>query len=72
MASKADVQASTVQRFIDGWRKYTPEAFLATWSSSCTQQTLPFASGVPIRTRQHVEHLFPILMTVMTEFEVSI
>ncbi|EXJ61958.1 hypothetical protein A1O7_02390 [Cladophialophora yegresii CBS 114405] len=72
MSTQAEVQANTVQRFIDGWRKYTPEAFLATWSSDCTQQTLPFASGTPVRTRQHVEHLFPILMTVMTEFELTI
>jgi hypothetical protein len=71
MSPKAEVQAATVEKFIEGWRGWTPEGFLATWSEDCQQKTLPFSFGVPIRTRAHCEQIFPVLMSVLSNFEVS-
>ena len=71
MPAAAEVQAATLERFIKGWSGWTPDGFLSTWSNDCTQKTLPFSSEVPIRTRADTEHLFPILMSLMTNFQVS-
>ncbi len=71
MPSSAEVQAATLEKFIEGWRKWTPEGFLDSWSEDCTQQNLPFSSNVPVKTRADAEKLFPILMSLMTNFQVS-
>ncbi|KAK3681353.1 NAD-dependent epimerase [Podospora appendiculata] len=67
-----EIQAATLEKFIKGWAGWTPDGFLSTWSSTCTQTTLPFSSDVPPRTRSHVEHLFPILMSVLSNFEMTV
>jgi hypothetical protein len=73
MATKtaAEVQAATLDKFIQGWAGWTPEGFLATWADGCTQQNLPFSSKSEVKTHAHVEHLFPVLMSILTNFEVS-
>lgn len=71
MPASADIQAATIQKFIEGWRGWTPEGFLSTWSDDCSQQQLPFSSQVPLRTREHVEKFFPKLMSILTNFQVS-
>ncbi|KAL2137547.1 hypothetical protein VTI28DRAFT_9124 [Corynascus sepedonium] len=68
----AAAQAATLDKFIKGWSSWTPEGFLATWADGCTQQNLPFSSKVPIKTRPDVEHLFPHLMSILTNFEFKV
>lgn len=68
----AAAQAATLDKFIKGWASWTPEGFLATWADGCTQQNLPFSSKSPIKTRPDVEHLFPQLMSILTNFEVRL
>ncbi|KAK3327032.1 hypothetical protein B0T19DRAFT_399941 [Cercophora scortea] len=70
MAAATVIQAAKLEKFIEGWAGWTPDGFLSTWSSTCSQITLPFSSNVPPRDRPHVEHLFPILMSIFTNFEV--
>ena len=70
MPAPAEVQAATLEKFIQGWAGWTPDGFLANWSEDCTQKTLPFSSGVPIRTRPDTEQLFPVLMSLMSNFTV--
>jgi hypothetical protein len=70
--SLSEIQAATLDKFIKGWAEWTPESFLATWTDDCTQKNLPFSTESPIKNRAHVEHLFPILMSILTNFEVSI
>lgn len=71
MPAPAEVQAATLEKFIKGWSGWTADGFLASWSNDCTQTTLPFSSAVPVRTRAHTEKLFPVLMSVLTNFQVS-
>jgi hypothetical protein len=70
MPAPAEVQAATLAKFIQGWEEWTPESFLAMWSDDCTQQNLPFSSQSPVKNRAHVEQLFPILMSLLTNFKV--
>jgi len=70
MPAPPEVQAATLERFIQSWIEWTPEGFLATWSEDCTQRTLPFSFDAPIRDRAHVEKYFPILMSILSNFKV--
>lgn len=72
MPASAEIQAATLDEFIKGWEGWTPRGFLDTWSNSCTQKALPFSENVPIRTKDHMAHLFPILMSLLTDFQVRI
>lgn len=71
MHASAEVQAATLEKFIDGWSKWTPDDFLASWSENCTQTALPFGSGSPTHSRAELEHLFPKLMSTLTNFQVN-
>lgn len=70
MPASAEVQAATLDEFIKGWKGWTPKGFLGTWSDSCTQKALPFSENVPTRGKDHMERLFPILMSLLTDFQV--
>ncbi|KAI7788173.1 hypothetical protein LA080_012238 [Diaporthe eres] len=72
MPASAEVQAATLDEFIKGWEGWTSRGFLDTWSSSCTQKALPFSENVPIRTKDHMAHLFPILMSLLTDFQLTV
>ena len=71
MSATAEIQAATLQEFIQGWRKFTPEDFLVSWSNDCTQMALPLSPEKPVRSRPELEHLFPILMSTLTNFQAS-
>lgn len=70
MPAAAEVQAATLQRFIDGWKGWAPEAFLEVWSDDCTQKTLPFSLDAPIRSRDYYVEVFPTVMSFITNFQV--
>lgn len=70
MPAPAEKQTATLNKFIEGWKGWTPDGFLASWSEDCAQVTLPFSSGVAPRTRAITEELFPKLMSILTNFEV--
>jgi hypothetical protein len=72
MPAPAETQTATLNKFIDGWKGWTPDGFLASWSEDCAQVTLPFSSGVAPRTRAITEELFPKLMSILTNFEVRV
>ncbi|KAH8653813.1 hypothetical protein BX600DRAFT_440865 [Xylariales sp. PMI_506] len=72
MLAPADVQATTLQRFINGWKGWTPEGFLASWTHDCTQQTLPFSLAAPIRSRADSESIFPMMMSFISDFQLEI
>ena len=71
MPAAAEIQAATLQNFIKGWSDWTVDGFLASWSDDCIQITLPLGSEAKIRTRKDVEVLFPKLMSILTNFQVS-
>ena len=68
--TQAAKQAATLEKFIKGWAKWTPESFLESWADGCTQQNLPFSYKSEVKTRDTVEKLFPVLMSILTNFEV--
>lgn len=69
--STAEVQKATLDEFIKGWASWTPDGFLSTWAEGCTQQNLPFSAKSEVKTRPFVENFFPVLMSILTNFEVG-
>ncbi|KAL4815781.1 hypothetical protein BDW67DRAFT_185500 [Aspergillus spinulosporus] len=62
MPAPAHIQAATLDKFIAGWKTFTPEAWMASWSADCTQQILPFSLGVPARSRAEAQQVLPKLI----------
>ncbi|TVY84596.1 Monooxygenase ptaG [Lachnellula suecica] len=72
MPAPADIQAATLDKFIKGWKKWTPEDWMATWSDDFKQGMLPFSLGVPSKSRAEAEFILPKLMAILTNYEVDI
>ncbi|KAI0121123.1 hypothetical protein BJ170DRAFT_600130 [Xylariales sp. AK1849] len=72
MSGPAEVQAATIDHFLKGWDTWKPEAFLSSWSDDCTQKTLPYSHNVATRDRANTDHLFPILMSIMDNFQLTV
>jgi hypothetical protein len=71
MPAAANIQSATLDRFIKGWSKWTPD-FLETWSDDLTFTTLPFSYGKPTRARAQLESRYLLLMSTLTNFQVRI
>lgn len=69
MSTVAANQVATLEQFIAGWKKFTPEDWMASWSEDCTQKMLPFTMGVPARPRDEVQVVLPKLMEILTNYE---
>jgi hypothetical protein len=71
MPAPAHIQAATLQKFLAGWKKFTAEEWMATWSAESRQQILPFSLGVPSRSREEVQQVLPKLIGVLKNYEVG-
>ncbi|KAJ5600238.1 hypothetical protein N7450_001305 [Penicillium hetheringtonii] len=72
MPSPAHIQAATLQKFLAGWKKFTAEEWMATWSTDSRQKLLPFSLGVPSRSRTEVQQVLPKLIGVLNNYEMEI
>ncbi|KAB8304575.1 hypothetical protein EYC80_003954 [Monilinia laxa] len=72
MPAPAEVQAATLAKFIAGWKEFTPESWMATWSEDCTQKMLPLSLGVPARSRTDVLSILPKLIGILENYKVDI
>ncbi|KAL1854847.1 hypothetical protein VTK73DRAFT_8684 [Phialemonium thermophilum] len=74
MASRnvAEVQKATLDRFIQTWAEWSPDGFMETWTDDCTQQNLPFSMNSDVKTREQVKHFFPVLMSLLTNFKLTV
>lgn len=71
MPAPAHVQAATLNRFIAGWKRWTPQDYLATWSDDCVQQLMPYSLGVAARSRAEVNIFLPKMMEALINYEVG-
>jgi hypothetical protein len=47
LPSDAAIQAATVERFIEGWKINSGEAWTELWADDCTNQILPYSLHLP-------------------------
>jgi hypothetical protein len=71
MPAPAEVQAATLHKFIAGWKEFTPESWMATWSEDCTQKMLPLSLGIPARSRTEVLGILPKLIGILKNYKVG-
>lgn len=71
MPAPAHVQAATLNKFLEAWKKWDASEWLATFSSDFEQVSLPFSMGMPARSRAEVDLILPKLMESVTNYQVS-
>ncbi|KAL2168917.1 hypothetical protein VTG60DRAFT_6687 [Thermothelomyces hinnuleus] len=72
MPAPAAIQAATLDKFIEAWKQWSPGTFFTSWTDNCTMRTLPFSAGVPLRARPETEKFLPVLMGLMSNFELTV
>ena len=71
MSAPADIQANTLQQFLDAWKRWNAEDWLNIFADDMTQVTMPFALGMAPRPRAEVEQTLPALVATVQSYEVS-
>nr|UYO77228.1 monooxygenase [Trichoderma oligosporum] len=72
MPAPAEIQAATLQKFIDSWKRWDSREFLSLFSDDFTQVTLPLGLGIPSRPRAQVEQVLPALMATIKSYELNV
>ncbi|KAI9667452.1 MAG: hypothetical protein M1821_000268 [Bathelium mastoideum] len=72
MPAAIDAQAATLDQFIAGWKNWTPEDWMSSWSDNCELRMLPFSLGLPTKSRAEVQVILPKLMKILTNYELDI
>lgn len=70
MPALAHIQAATLERFVDAWKRWNADDMLATFSDDFTQATFPFRLGLPDKERDAVEQIFPKLVRLVNDYKV--
>lgn len=70
MSSTIETQRNTLETFIDGWKGWTPEGMMSTFSDDCTQSALPFTMHQPRRNIEDMRAVLPRLMGVVDNYQV--
>lgn len=71
MSGPSDLQAQTLERFIEAWQKWSAEDMLECFSSDVQQRSMPLSLGIPARQRKEVEAVLPKLVQVVDNYKVS-
>lgn len=70
MTDTANIQAATLERFLAGWKKFTPQSWTELWSEDFVQQMLPFTLGVPPQSRAQALARLTKLMETLKNYQV--
>lgn len=71
MPAPSEVQAKTLEKFIDAWQQWSAEGMLACFSPDVQQRSMPLSLGIPARKRKEVEAVLPKLVQVVDNYGVS-
>ncbi|GIZ46905.1 hypothetical protein CKM354_001001100 [Cercospora kikuchii] len=72
MPADAKIQAATLDKFIQGWKEWTPEGMMGAMGEGYTQRTLPFSLGHPPRSKPEVEFILPKLIDTVKNYKLDI
>jgi hypothetical protein len=71
MPAPVHIQEATLDKYIEGWRKFSPEEMLSVFSEDCKQQMLPCSLGVPARSRAEAQATLPKIAGILTNHQVN-
>ncbi|KAJ5592629.1 monooxygenase AgnL5 [Penicillium hordei] len=72
MPAPEKTQAATLEKFIDAWKRWDAQEWLALFSDGFTQVTLPLGLGIPSRPRAQVAQVLPALMATVKSYELTV
>ncbi|CAO2648459.1 Nn.00g077260.m01.CDS01 [Neocucurbitaria sp. VM-36] len=73
MSSPAEVQAATINTFIEGWKTKDPEKWTVNWTDDCTNTILPFSMKHPGWSKEDVEKVhLPRLFTTLSNWKLNV
>ncbi|KAK3382219.1 hypothetical protein B0T24DRAFT_714344 [Lasiosphaeria ovina] len=72
MPAAADVQAATLDRFLESWKDQNARATIDLWSDDFKQRLLPLSLGTPVHSRAAAEAIYPKLVDNLTNWELDI
>ncbi|OKL55331.1 hypothetical protein UA08_09370 [Talaromyces atroroseus] len=72
MPAPAQIQKETIDKFLEAWGNSKAQDTMDLWSDDFEQQLLPFSLQQPVRQREHVELLYPALVSNLTNWKVDI
>ncbi|KAH8711860.1 hypothetical protein GQ44DRAFT_830354 [Phaeosphaeriaceae sp. PMI808] len=73
MPAPAEVQAATINEFIEGWKTKNPEAWTTNWTDDCTNTILPFSMNHPGWSKDDVRNVhLPRLFTTLSNWQLNV
>ncbi|KAK8068762.1 hypothetical protein PG994_005378 [Apiospora phragmitis] len=72
MTSPAEVQAATLNKFLDAWRTQDVGTTIELWSEEFKQRLLPYSLGAAVRSRAEAAGIYPILTSSLTNWKLEI
>lgn len=70
-SAPAQVQADTLDKFLESWKSQAWEDTINLWSDDFKQRLLPFSLGTPLTSRAEAEVVYPTLVKSLTNWKVS-
>nr|POE70858.1 hypothetical protein CFP56_74310 [Quercus suber] len=70
MPAPADVQAATLQTFMDAWTRWDATEYLNVLDRDFTQVMMPCNMEIPPRSLAEVKQVLPTLMGIVKNFDV--
>lgn len=70
MASTAQVQADTLNKFLEAWKTQEARKTIALWSEDFKQRLLPCSLGASVNSRAQAEGIYPVLTSSLSNWKV--
>lgn len=70
MASTAQVQVDTLNKFLEAWRTQEARKTIALWSEDFKQRLLPCSLGASVNSRAQAEGIYPLLTSSLSNWKV--
>lgn len=70
MAAPGNVQAATLEKFLEAWKNGKAEDTMSLWSDDFKQRLLPLSLGTQTASRAQAELIYPKLVGALTNWKV--
>ncbi|KAK6858845.1 hypothetical protein PG995_004698 [Apiospora arundinis] len=72
MASLAQVQADTLDKFLEAWKNQEAQKTIDLWSENFMQRLLPYSLGAAVQSRAQAEGIYPVLTSSLSNWKLDI
>ncbi|KAK7942448.1 uncharacterized protein PG986_011561 [Apiospora aurea] len=72
MSAPAEVQAKTLNRFLDAWKAQDVGSTIDLWSEDFKQRLLPYSLGAAAKSKAEAAVIYPILTSNLSNWKLEI